>query len=269
VTQRQQDVVQAESNLRQARANTQQLEVRQDEVRAARATVEQARAALAVARQAIADATIRSPIDGLISTRGTEPGQQAAPGSTVATIVALDTVYFEAKVPDTDIAALAAGQSVGVTIDAFPGRKFQGRIARIEPAGDNASRTFNVRVEIPNSGAALRPGLFARGEVVAERRQNVVTVPTEALLRPTGGETGAAAEQIRIFTVQDGVAREAKVETGLSSPDGLRVEVTGVPANSQVVVSGQRGIKDGDKVTAEPVNGAGASGAGAQQTASR
>jgi RND family efflux transporter MFP subunit len=253
VQQAEEAVRQAESNLRQARANTQQVEVRRGDVESARAALSQAQAALAVARQAVEDAAIRSPIDGQIAQRQTEPGQQAAPGQSVAQVVALDTVYFEAKVPDTDVTLLAPGQPVAVTIDAFRGRTFPGRIARIYPTGSATSRTFNVRVEIPNTDATLRPGLFARGTVTAERRTGVVTVPQEALLRGTAEGDAAGT----VFTVENGAARQRKVETGLTTPDGLRVEVSGLPAGASVIVVGQRGIKDGDRVTVQQQNGGG------------
>ncbi|HVK04687.1 MAG TPA: efflux RND transporter periplasmic adaptor subunit [Armatimonadaceae bacterium] len=244
-------VAQAEQQVRLARANRQQVDVRQDEVKAARAAVAQARAALGVAQQALSDASVRSPIDGVIADRMTEPGQLASPGSPVLQIVDLSTVYFEAQVAETDLAAVRPGQPVSVRIAAFPGRTFAGRVQRIYPTGSTQSRTFVARIVVPNSGSALKPGLFARGSVVAEKRESVV-VPRDAVLLTLDGDQDPNAPQTgRVFVVDDGVARERKVTLGLSTPDGLSVEVSGVEPGRQVVVSGQRALKDGDPVTVQ------------------
>ncbi|MDX1933328.1 MAG: efflux RND transporter periplasmic adaptor subunit [Capsulimonadales bacterium] len=260
-------VARAQANLRQAKANQQQVTVRQDDVRAAQATLAQANAAaeqaaaavrqqeatVALSRQAVDDAAIRSPIDGVISERRIEPGQIAAPGTTVVTVVSLDTVFFEAQVPETDVRFVRQGQTVEVRLDAFPRKAFNGTISRVYPTGSQTSRIFNARVEIRNTENQLRPGLFARGEIVAERR-DAVTVPVEAVVTdPIGSldatEAQAALENTRVYVVANGVAQERKVTQGLISGDGKRVEVTGVREGEQVVVGGQRGLKDGAKVT--------------------
>jgi RND family efflux transporter, MFP subunit len=265
VRQAQSAVAQAEQQLRLARANRQQVNVRQDEVRAARAAVAQARAALGVAQQAVADAAVRSPINGVIAERMTEPGQLAAPGAPVLRLVDLSTVYFEAQVAETDLTAVRPGQPVVVRIDAFPGRTFAGKVQRVDPTGDTRSRTFVARIVVPNEGNTLKPGLYARGNVVAERKQSVV-VPRDAILLTNVDSNKPdpnAPAQGRLFVVENGVARERKVILGLTTPDGLSVEVNGVDPNATVVVSGQRSLSDGDPVTIQQAPSA------TQQTASR
>jgi multidrug efflux pump subunit AcrA (membrane-fusion protein) len=89
--------------------------------------------------------------------------------------------------------------------------------------------------------------MFARGDVITERRTGAVLVPREALVR-----TGSLAEgdqRIRVFTVENNVAREHQVKPGLPSEDGRTVEAPGIPAGAQVIVSGQRAIQNGDRVT--------------------
>jgi HlyD family secretion protein len=259
-------VTRSEGQLRQAKANEQQIQVREDDLRAARAQLAQAiasvkqahaavtqqQAAVALAKQAVEDASIRSPIDGIISARSSEPGQMAAPGNPVLSIVALSTVYFEAQIPETDVNHVQAGQNVPLKLDAFPGRTFIGTVAKLFPSGDMSSRIFNARVEIDNKKAELRPGMFARGAIVAEQRK-AVTVPVEAILTdPIGSlnadEAKAALANTRLYIVSNGVAQARKVQPGLLTADGKRVEVNGVQDGEQVVVAGQHNLHDGSKV---------------------
>ena len=265
-------VARAQSQLRLAKANQQQVQVKQDDLRAAEATAAQARAAaqqalaavaqnqaaVALSRQVVSDASIRSPIDGVISERKIEPGQIAAPGTSVATIVAPGTVYFEAQVSETDVAYVRQGQKVDVTLDAYPNQKFTGTIGRVYPTGNAASRFVIARVEIDNGKGVLRPGLFARGEVVAETKK-AVTVPVEAVVTdPIGAldsdEAKAALANTRLYVVENGVAKEVKVQQGLLTRDGKSVEVGGVQAGAQVVTGGQSALKDGAKVSVRDKN---------------
>ncbi len=106
---------------------------------------------------------------------------------------------------------------------------------RQAPVLSPETRTAEVRVEVPNPEGALRPGMTARVRVVLGRREGVVTVPVEAVVRQGGRAV--------VFVVEDGVARARPVATGLS--DGLRVEVQGVRAGERVVVAGQESLRDG------------------------
>lgn len=232
--------------LRQAQANRANVSVRRDDIESARASLTQAQAALGVAEQAVRDASLRSPINGVIADRKIEPGQLAAPGTSVAQLVKLETVYFEAQINEQDVSRVRQGQSVQVRLDAYPNRVFAGKVAKVFPTGSATGRTFFAAVQIPNSGGVLRPGLFARGEIVTERRPNSVTAPVEAIIRSPEDESKA-----RLFTVQDGVAIENNVTLGITSPNGRRVEVQGITPGVQIVVTGQRALKDGDKVTPE------------------
>ena len=241
-------VARAQQALTQAEANRSQVGLRGQDIESARSTVSQSLAALAVAEQAVRDAALVSPIDGVIADRKIEPGQLASPGQSVMQIVSLSTVYFEAQINEQDVSRVREGQTVFVTLDAYPSKPFTGKIVRLNPSGSATGRTFNARVVIANTKGVLRPGLFARGNVVVEKEANQVTVPVEALLRDPDDDAKAT-----VFTAENGVAHANTVRIGLSSPDGRRVAVTGLSGNVQVVVTGQRVMKDGDKVTATPV----------------
>jgi HlyD family secretion protein len=243
----------AQTQLRLAKANRAQVDVRRDDVKAAqaavtqaeadirasRATVAQNEATVANARLQIANASIVSPISGIISERLTEPGQQAAPGGVVLRVVALNTVFFEAQVPETELAAVKPGQVVTVNVDSFPGREFEGKIARVYPTGNTASRSVLVRVEIDNSGTLLRPGLYARGRVVAEQREGVV-VPKDALV--------TRGDKTYVFVAANGgQASEREVRVGIRDTNTVEI-LSGVRAGEQVITAGQGVLKDGSPV---------------------
>lgn len=237
------------ANVEMARAALAQNEVRRADVLAARAALKQARSSLDIARKALADASICSPISGQVASRSADPGHVVSPGVPILRVVSLDSVYFEPTVPDRELASVRVGQPVQVKVNAFPDRVFTGQVARIYPAGTRQSRSFPVRIPVSNPDRALRPEMFAQGRIESERHANAVLVPETALLRSTAA--AGADNQARLFIVENGVARERRVSLGLKG-EGNLIEVQGISANDPVVVAGQTGLADGDKVEVKP-----------------
>ena len=232
-------VARAQASLRLAQANQQQVQVKLDAVKVAEAAIAQQQATVNNAKLQIANLSIVSPIDGVISVRNSEPGQMVAPGGTVLTIIALDTVYFEANVAETSLAAIQLGQPVDVKVDAYPNKSFAGKITRINPTGSNTSRTFNIRVEIPNNGSGLRPGLFARGEIVTERRQGVV-IPKDALV--------VTDNKYAVYVAENGAkASRREVKIGIQTPETVEI-LSGVQSGESVIIIGQDALKDGSPI---------------------
>jgi RND family efflux transporter MFP subunit len=266
VTQAEQGERQAEERLRQAQASTAldrvrradvdsaraalaQNDVRRADVQAARAALQQAQSQLAMADKALTDSCVRSPIRGRIAARMAEPGQVVGAGTPILRVVGLDSVYFEPAVPDREMTMIRMGEPVQVTVNTFPGRQFHGVVTRIYPAASARSRAFPVRITIANPDRLLRPGMYAQGRILSEKHESAVQVPIVAVLRnqtESGDDTHG-----RVFTIVGGVAHEHPVTIGLTSADGTRIEVMGVSTPAEVVVSGQRGLAEGDKVTAE------------------
>lgn len=240
----------AEENLRLARDNRQNVEAKRQDVRSAQAAVAQSRAALDYAREQLANTAIVSPIEGVVSSRNVEPGQTAGVGVPLMTLVDLDTVYFGADVSETDLPALEVGKPVSVTVDAFAGRRFRGSVQRIFPSGDRQSRTFTVRVSVPNPRRELKPGMFARGTVEASRLTDVVLVPKDALAVagspvPVSGASVAEAPG-KVFVYDDGSVALRTVTLGASGPNAVEVR-RGLQPGESVVISGT-GLQEGDKV---------------------
>jgi len=251
----QEAVRQAQIQLQQAQANVAQNQARLDDVRQAQASVAQYQATVDIARQALADASIRTPIDGVIATRSTEPGQQASPGTAVMTVVSLKSVYFQAQLPETQLENVREGQPVDVTVDAYPGRSFHGKVTQVYPTGSTSSRTFNVRVDVDNTSRALKPAMFARGKVIVQRRRGVV-VSKDALVA-----SNAEGTAFQVFVASGGGTTAARraVKIGITNDTTAEI-LSGVREGDNVITQGQDGLKDGSPIRIE-------SGASGQQQA--
>ncbi len=233
-------VRQAEEALNIAKSNRGQKSLRFEDIKAARAGVAQAAASLTYARQQLENASIRTPIAGTVSQRLTEPGQMASPGVSLVSVVALNTVYFEATVSEMDVHKVKLGQSVQVGVDALPDRKFAGTVLKILPTANTSNRQFTVWIAISNRTGDLKPGMFARGSIEVARHQNICIIPKDALIANGDGQS--------VFTVLDSQAKLRTVRLGFQTRDDVEV-LSGITSGDEIAVVGQDKLSDGVKVT--------------------
>lgn len=245
----------AEENLRSARAAKELDVLLNQQVEAARAAVRSAQAQVDLARKQIEDARIKAPFSGRISGNPAQPGTVLGPGSPVARIVGGEGIYFQGEVPEGKLGFVTVGQTLQVTIDALGGRTFSGRVAAIDPAGQELGRIFRVRITIDQTDPAMKPGMFARGNMVTRRVEDAVVVP-RAAIRQDG-------EKSFVFRAVDNRAVRTEVGLGIST-DGLQ-QVTGIPAGAKVVVRGSQAVFDGAKLAIESTPAAGGTSAGREQ----
>jgi HlyD family secretion protein len=216
-------------------------------VRSAAALVTQARARVAVAQatleraeEDLRNATIRSPINGVVLTRDRELGDAVSSilnlGSAATLIMTLgdvSSVYVEGQVDEADVGKIHVGLPVRTTVESFRGEDFAGTVTRIAPMGrqrDNVT-TFDVRVSIANPQGKLRANMTANAEIVLEDRKNTLLIPEAALVR---GPDGKPFVQQRDASVKAGF-RKVAVQTGISN--GQRTEVlSGVSENVELVL---------------------------------
>jgi HlyD family secretion protein len=268
---------QQQANLQTAISNQQTVQLRRDDITAAQAALQQARAAvqqqqatLAYDQQQISYASIQSPIDGIVAARETEPGQIASPGTNLMRVVNVKTVYYEPTVYETDFSQTTVGAPVTVQVDALPGRSFSGIVKAVYPAASSGSRQFTLRVAVPNPTNALRPGMFARGTLMAEIHHNAVVIPVSALVPVLNSGTDAASSEgnatggttlpaQQVFVVgAGGKAVARKVKTGIVTQS--QVEVTsGLSPGDSLITVGQGQLQPGQRVKVESAaNGVGA-----------
>lgn len=227
----------AQESLRAARADKQLDANYSQRVTGARANLQSAQDQVSLARKALADATVRSPFSGRVSGKPVQTGTYLAPGSTIATIVGQAGTYFEANVPESQVARVRPGTPVSVTIDALNGLKATGTVLAVNPVASGQGRVYSVRVSV-NETLSVRPGMFARGKVTLGQRQDATVVPAEAVIRD--GETAY------VFTVAADKAKRVEVKLGLQN--GGYVQVDGLEPGTAVVVKGQSTLVDGTKV---------------------
>lgn len=217
---------------------------REEDILAARAQLAQAESGLAAVRVQIRDATVTAPFNGTVTRRNVEPGEtvssSASSASPLLVLSQVDDVYVLLAVPARHRSELAPGQEAEVGVDGVPGRTFRGRVEMIEPTADAPSRTFGVKVRVPNPDGTLRPGMFARGAIAVAVRRGVLQIPDRAVITAASGPL--------VFVVRDGRAVRRSVALGTRQA-GL-VEVTsGLSDGDRVVVAGQEALTDQQPVT--------------------
>lgn len=220
-----------------------QLESEQSAVRVAQADLRRREADLALAKKKLGDATLRAPIAGAVARRHLNPGQYAPENTAVFTIVQSDPLKFTGTVTEQAALEVRPGQVVRLGADAGAGREFTGRVTRVSPSVDVASRTMLLEAEIPNREGLLKPGLFARATVVLREDRNVAFVPETAVSYFAG--------LTRVFVVADGTARERTVTLGVRR-EGLIEVVKGLAPGEQVATSGLAQLQDGAAITVAP-----------------
>jgi RND family efflux transporter MFP subunit len=199
------------------------------------------RTELELARQQLTDTVLRAPIDGAMNARQAAVGEFLNAGAPVATLVRINPLRLRLAVPEREATAIRQGQRVRLTLESDP-TVYEGHVARLAPAISEQNRSLVIEAEIPNPQGRLRPGAFARGEIVVQPDRRLVTVPAEALVTFAGID--------KVLVVEDGRAVEKRVTTGRRIGD--RVEIlSGLAAGEQVIVR-PGALAAGQSVTASP-----------------
>jgi membrane fusion protein, multidrug efflux system len=179
--------------------------------------------------------TVKAPFDGVAGLRQVSPGAYVKAGQDIARLEGIGTLKADFRVPELFLRKIRVNQQVQVGVDAFPGESFRGAIYAVEPAVDEQTRTVLLRARIPNPGVRLKPGMFARVNLVLDTRENALIVPEQALV-PRGGER-------YVFRAVDGKAVLAKVEIGLRRPGEVEI-IRGLEAGEEIVLDGQLRLQD-------------------------
>jgi RND family efflux transporter MFP subunit len=197
-----------------------------EEVRNRQAVILERRSQLAQVQQALVDTEILSPTDGAVSARPASAGEYLGTGAPVVTIVKIHPLRLRLSVPEREAAGARVGQPVIVTLEGIPG-EHRGRVARISPAFAEQSRTLMVEAEVPNTAGALRPGAFAKADIVVADDQRVITVPAKSVVVFAGVE--------KVLTVDKDRAVEIRIQAGRRYGDRIEV-ASGLKAGTPVVV---------------------------------
>lgn len=218
--------------------NIAQVQSAQSAYNAARAEFQAARSTLALFKSSpggSASVPVRAPISGIVQTRDVAQGETIEADKQLITLLNLSSVAIEAAVYEKDFARVRVGTPVTATVDAFPGRRFAGRITFLGSELDPDTRTLTARALLPNPGT-LRPGMFARGQISTQSNRLVVSVPSDAV---------QTMEDKTVVFVTTGKANEFKareVQTGQSAGGMIEIK-SGLRPNEKIVAKGAFVVK--------------------------
>ena len=208
-----------------------------EEVRNRQALLLQRRSELQIARQQLAETVLYAPFDGAIRERRATIGEYLSAGTPVAVIVQLHPLRLRVEVPERDAQDMRAGQTVNVAAEGDTAT-YTGRIVRLSPSFQEQSRTLVIEAEVDNRHGRLRPGSFAKAEILTNSQSSVVMVPAEAIVTFAGIQ--------KVYLTKDGKATEKNVVVGRR--EGNLVEIVeGLNAGENVVIS------PGNLVSGQPV----------------
>jgi RND family efflux transporter MFP subunit len=205
-----------------------------------RASIQASEATMKLADRQFRDTQIRAPFDGYIEKRLVQLGELVKAQMPVIAVVRVDPLKVIAEIPEKMAPWIKDGQPVELHVDAYPQRAFEGKVSRISPAVNTATRAFPFEALVPNRDAVLKPGTFARVHIESGREDQVLTLPYSALQYRYGVN--------RVFVVDSNKlnVRELKVGDRL----GERIEIlAGVKAGDRVAVTDVEKLIDGAKVT--------------------
>jgi RND family efflux transporter MFP subunit len=205
-----------------------------------RASIQASEATMKLAGRQLRDTVIRAPFDGFVEKRLVNAGELVKTQMPVMSIVRLDPLKVIAEIPEKMAPWIGAGQTVDLQVDAYPGRKFSGKVSRISPGVNTATRAFPFEALVPNKDTVLKPGTFARVHIESGKTDDVLTLPYAALQYRYGVN--------RVFVVNGD--RLAMRELSVGERLGERIEVmSGIKAGERVAVTDVDTLADGARVT--------------------
>ena len=188
------------------------------------------------------DTRLLAPISGSISMRRVDPGQTVAAGTTVFSIVDLNAVKVRVGVPEAEIGKVHQGATAEISVPSLDGRRFTGKVGIIGVAAEPTSRTYTVKILVPNPGPVLLAGMVAEARILGPAMVKSLTIPGEAVVPDPQG-----APTVFVYSADRKRVYGRRVEVG--PPVGSEVEIrSGLSAGEQVVVAGQQKVREGSLV---------------------
>lgn len=237
----------------------------QARLKLARAQVEQRKAALNSARIRLGYTVLAATEPGFIGDRFVDEGALLSPNSPVVTVVGIDRVIVRTTIIERDYGKIRMGQETTVQVDAFPSDAFSGKVARIAPMLEESARVAKMEVEVNNPIHRLKPGMFARVNVMLAAKDDAQVIPASAIVTGTGAGGGSG-----VFVVSAGEKPAAKyvaVETGIVTQE--KAEIVSPALDGAVVTLGQHLLSDGSPVILPGAEGEKGGGKGGKKEPGR
>lgn len=184
--------------------------------------------------------TVVSPVNGFVGKRNVDPGAMVNTNTAIASVVEISRLKLVVNVVEKDLRMVNAGDVGVVEVDAYPGEKFNGRIARVAPVLDPATRTAPIEIEIPNGDNRLKPGMYARITLTVEERKNALLAPKAAVV-DFENKRGVWVPN------EDRRAQFVPLTLGIEGPDQIEI-VAGLNEGDRFVVAGAGAVRNNDQL---------------------
>jgi membrane fusion protein (multidrug efflux system) len=199
--------------------------------------VNQARVASSKAH--LAQTLITAPFSGRLGLRQVNIGDQVGPETAIVNLQAIDPVYIDFTIPESEILKVAVGRKAELDDDAYPNTKFIGTVKAIESVVNTNAQSITVRAEVPNSKGTLLPGTFMRVTLSTGEPQKVISIPQTAVMHAVDGNY--------VYRVISNKVVKTKVTTGLQHAQNI-VIIAGLKEGEKIVTAGQLKLHDGAAV---------------------
>ena len=204
---------------------------------AANAALADARARLATAQKQVGNTVITAPISGIVSDRPISAGDVVQPGALLFTVVDPSSMRLEGSVPAEQLSQVRVGAPVTFTVNGYPGRTFSGKVTRVNPTADPATRQVRIVISIPNAEGRLVGGLFANGRLASQSHTGLV-VPANAV--------DSRSNIPAVFRIKGGKVERVPVQLGLRDDAAERIEIaSGVQVGDTLLIGAAQGITPG------------------------
>jgi len=243
-------VAQAEAELRLAQSNLERaktligtLAVSQQEIEQLESLMAVKTAILKTTQERLAERTLTAPFDGTLGPRLVSPGQYVNAGTSLVTLVDDAQVKVPFRIPERQLALVRDGQEARLRVAAWPDKAFTGRVDLIDPVVDPGTRTAEIRLIAANPARLLKPGMFARVELVVQTRADSLVIAEGALV--------PSLDRFSVYVVNDERAHLRPVQLGVRLPGQVEIR-EGLTADSRIILSGTQKVVDGMRVTNAP-----------------
>jgi membrane fusion protein (multidrug efflux system) len=195
----------------------------------ARAALRRDEAIVTLGRARVEKYTLIAPFEGVIGLRRVSIGSYLQTGADIVNLEQIDPLKVDFRVPEMFLAAVQIGQTIALSVDAYAGREFPGKVYAIDPLVDEAGRSIVIRAQVDNPGNTLRPGVFARVALTLATRDNALFVPEQAIV-PVG-------DRLQVYRIVDGKSQPTFVKAGQREKGQVEI-LEGITADDMVITAG-------------------------------
>lgn len=209
-----------------------QAKTREEQIAYQKAQVASAQASLDLAKSQLADATLVSPIDGIVTVLDLKVGETVSTGKVVASVISVDPYQLESNINETDVAKIKIGNKADIIFEAFGSQKpFVGEVIKIDPAQtvvDNVV-TYKTTLKINDFDSVIKPGMTADMDIITAQKENVLSVPQRAIIKKNGKSFASILE--------NGKVTEIPVVVGIKGSSGDIEIISGLKEGQKIIVS--------------------------------